>query len=85
MISHILFLFYRTDTDARIQKVMTEEFKSCTCLIIAHRLNSIMNSDLVLVMDDGRAAEFDTPSTLLQRPNGIFRELVRASERAHEH
>lgn len=72
------------ETDAAIQKVMHTEFCNSTCLIIAHRLNSIMNSDLILVMDDGRAAEFDTPQALLQKPGGMFRNLVRANERAHQ-
>jgi ATP-binding cassette subfamily C (CFTR/MRP) protein 1 len=68
------------ETDARIQRVFREEFKNATCITVAHRLNTIMDSDLVLVMDDGKAAEFDKPSSLLSREGGLFRSLVDASE-----
>ncbi|CAB9522599.1 Multiple drug resistance-associated protein-like transporter 1 [Seminavis robusta] len=67
------------DTDARIQTVMRTEFVNATCLTVAHRLNTIMDSDLILVMDDGRAAEFDKPKALLGR-GGMFRDLVQASK-----
>ena len=68
------------DTDARIQKVFRSEFNNATCITVAHRLNTIMDSDYVLVMDDGRAAEFDKPSNLLSKEDGIFRSLVDAWE-----
>ena len=54
------------DTDVLIQKVVRTEFKHCTVLTIAHRLNTIMDADRVLVMDQGIAAEFDQPHVLLQ-------------------
>ena len=54
------------DTDQLIQKVIREKFGHCTVLTIAHRLNTIMDSDKVLVMDKGDAAEFDSPDKLLQ-------------------
>ena len=41
-------------TDALIQKTIREEFKSCTMLIIAHRLNTIIDCDRVLLLDAGR-------------------------------
>mmetsp|Transcript_23427 Transcript_23427/g.65388 ORF Transcript_23427/g.65388 Transcript_23427/m.65388 type:complete len:488 (-) Transcript_23427:82-1545(-) len=66
------------DTDARIQKVMRSEFANATCITIAHRINTIMDNDYILVMDDGRAAEFDTPKNLLSK-GGMFRSLVEAS------
>ncbi len=56
------------------------EFSSATCITVAHRLNTIMDSDLVLVMDDGQAAEFDKPSSLLSKEKGIFKSLVDAWE-----
>merc|ERR1711957_143221 len=68
------------DTDARIQRVFRAEFKDATCITVAHRLNTIMDSDLVLVMDDGKAAEFDKPSSLLSKEGGMFKSLVDAWE-----
>jgi len=68
------------DTDARIQRVFRAEFKDATCITVAHRLNTIMDSDLVLVMDNGKAAEFDKPSSLLSKEDGIFKSLVDAWE-----
>ncbi|KAL3903657.1 MAG: hypothetical protein SGILL_010363 [Bacillariaceae sp.] len=66
------------DSDARIQRVIREEFVNATCITVAHRLNTIMDSDFILVMDDGKVAEYDTPQNLL-RNGGMFRDLVRAS------
>ncbi|KAJ1525502.1 hypothetical protein ONE63_010311 [Megalurothrips usitatus] len=62
-------------TDALIQKTIRSKFAHCTVLTVAHRLNTIMDSDRVLVMDDGRAAEFDHPHLLIQK-RGIFYSLV---------
>jgi ABC-type multidrug transport system fused ATPase/permease subunit len=66
------------ETDAAIQKVMRTEFAAATCITVAHRLNTIMDSDLILVMSDGKAEEFDTPANLLQK-GGMFRDLVKAA------
>jgi ABC-type proline/glycine betaine transport system ATPase subunit len=46
---------------------------------VAHRLNTIMDYDLVLVMDAGRAVEFASPNELLNIPGGVFSELVDAT------
>jgi len=66
-------------TDAIVQSMIREEFSGATVLTIAHRLNTIMDSDRVLVLDAGRVAEFDSPSVLMGMPDGIFRSMVEKS------
>lgn len=68
---------YTFRTDALIQKTIRREFASCTVITIAHRLNTIMDSDRVLVMDKGIAAEFDHPHILLSNHNSIFSFMVK--------
>ncbi|KAG0082431.1 Multidrug resistance-associated protein 1 [Podila epicladia] len=63
-------------TDRLLQETIKANFADCTVLTIAHRLNTIIESDKVLVMDGGVVAEFGEPHKLLQDPNGIFAELV---------
>jgi len=67
------------DTDARIQRVMRTEFKNSTCITVAHRINTIMDSDYILVMDDGCVAEFDRPKELISK-KGLFKDLIDAWE-----
>ncbi|RLO05681.1 hypothetical protein DYB28_010329, partial [Aphanomyces astaci] len=64
------------NTDRLIQESIRDSFKDCTCLTIAHRINTILDSDRILVMDKGSAAEYDTPAQLLKNPKGIFTNLV---------
>ncbi|KAF8578287.1 multidrug resistance-associated ABC transporter [Ramaria rubella] len=63
------------ETDSKLQHTIQTEFSSSTLLCIAHRLNTIVYYDRVLVMDAGRVAEFDTPLNLFDRPDSIFRSL----------
>lgn len=65
-------------TDELIQATIRSAFKHCTILTIAHRLNTIMDSDRILVMDAGEAREFDTPSNLLQDSTSLFSSMVDA-------
>merc|ERR1712157_692071 len=67
------------ETDAFIQKMLRTRFPNTTLLTIAHRLNTIVDYDCVLVMDAGRAAEFDAPAKLLENTEGIFSQLVDAT------
>ncbi|XP_072767862.1 ATP-binding cassette sub-family C member 4 isoform X2 [Anoplolepis gracilipes] len=63
-------------TDMLIQTTIRKKFKACTVLTIAHRLNTIMDSDKVLVMDHGQILEFDHPYLLLQNEKGHFSNMV---------
>ncbi|KAJ5078871.1 multidrug-resistance like protein 1 isoform i [Anaeramoeba ignava] len=65
-----------TETDSLIQKTIREQFKDCTVLTIAHRLHTIMDSDRIMCLENGKIKEFDKPSLLLQNPNGLLSKLV---------
>ncbi|XP_043486928.1 ATP-binding cassette sub-family C member 4-like isoform X2 [Polistes fuscatus] len=69
-------------TDALIQHTIRKKFAFCTVLTVAHRLNTIMDSDKVLVMDKGRMAEYDHPHILLQNKYSQFTSLVKETGRA---
>jgi ATP-binding cassette, subfamily C (CFTR/MRP), member 1 len=59
------------------QKTIRSEFKECTVLTIAHRLNTILDSDKVIVLDKGEIAEYDSPENLLQDKNSIFYSMAK--------
>ncbi|GAM28766.1 hypothetical protein SAMD00019534_119420 [Acytostelium subglobosum LB1] len=71
------------ETDALIQKTIRSEFSQCTVLTIAHRINTIIDSDMVMVLDKGELVEFDSPEVLRNRPSSIFYSLVQKSEMEH--
>ncbi|ODV71464.1 plasma membrane ATP-binding cassette transporter [Cyberlindnera jadinii NRRL Y-1542] len=73
------------ETDAKIQNTIAEEFSECTILCIAHRLNTILNYDRILVLEQGKVEQFDTPWALFNQ-DGIFRQMcersgIKSSER----
>ncbi|KAI9650831.1 hypothetical protein NHQ30_000865 [Ciborinia camelliae] len=63
-------------TDMLIQCSIREQFKQSTLLVIAHRLSTISDFDKILVMDDGRVVEFDSPEVLMARKGGVYRSLA---------
>ncbi|VVC32175.1 Hypothetical protein CINCED_3A023482 [Cinara cedri] len=68
-------------TDALIQETIRNIFRTCTVLTIAHRLNTIMNYDKILVMNDGTVVEFDRPFNLLKNTDGYFYKMVERTGR----
>jgi len=64
------------ETDILIQETIRTEFEMSTVLTIAHRINTVMDSDRVLVMSDGRVAEFASPGRLLMDQESVFYKLV---------
>jgi ABC-type multidrug transport system fused ATPase/permease subunit len=64
-------------TDKLVQETIRSAFKDHTIVTIAHRLNTILDSDRVLVLDRGKVAEFDTPHNLLQNPDSLFFSLCK--------
>jgi ABC-type bacteriocin/lantibiotic exporter with double-glycine peptidase domain len=65
-------------TESRVQQSLAS--LRCTRIIIAHRLSTVVDADLILVMDDGRLVEAGGHQELLLR-GGIYAELVRAQMR----
>ena len=66
--------------DSMLQRMIRTCFAEKTVLTIAHRLETIMDSDRVMVLDDGHLKEFDSPANLLQKEGeeALFRALVYA-------
>merc|ERR1719445_1415614 len=60
------------ETDNLIQSTIRAEFVDCTVLTIAHRLNTIMDSNRVVVLDQGKVIEFESPASLMAKKDSIF-------------
>ncbi|XAR64442.1 Xenobiotic-transporting ATPase [Bertholletia excelsa] len=65
-----------TATDNVIQKRIREETSRCTVITVAHRIPTIIDNDLVLVLDEGKVVEYDSPSELLKNKSSAFSKLV---------
>ncbi|QLG74461.1 hypothetical protein HG535_0G03440 [Zygotorulaspora mrakii] len=63
------------ETDKIIQKTIRSELKDRTILTIAHRLDTILDCDKILVLDKGEIKEFDTPANLLSNSGSMFYSL----------
>jgi ABC-type multidrug transport system fused ATPase/permease subunit len=64
------------ETDHVVQRVIREEFRACTVITVAHRINTIIDSDKILVLGEGRMLEFEHPARLLANPGSAFCALV---------
>ena len=64
------------NTEQIIQELMNEEFKDSTVITVAHRLNTVIKSDKILVMGFGKVIEFDTPEKLMNPITNILSLLI---------
>eukprot|EP00929_Paragymnodinium_shiwhaense_P071004 TRINITY_DN36074_c0_g1_i1.p1 TRINITY_DN36074_c0_g1~~TRINITY_DN36074_c0_g1_i1.p1 ORF type:complete len:1316 (-),score=242.54 TRINITY_DN36074_c0_g1_i1:101-3652(-) len=65
-----------SETDSAVQRAVREHLVGCTLLTIAHRLHTIIDSDLLLVMEAGRLGEFDSPAALLRNPESHLSQML---------
>ncbi len=68
--------------DQRIQATLrtAPAFRGCTLVVIAHRINTVLDSDVVLVFADGQCVEQGSPAELLARPNSLFNDMVQEAQ-----
>uniref|UniRef100_A0A7S0D8M6 ABC transporter domain-containing protein n=1 Tax=Amorphochlora amoebiformis TaxID=1561963 RepID=A0A7S0D8M6_9EUKA len=74
------------ETDRRIQRAIQTDpnLKQSTILVIAHRIRTIAQSDMILVVDNGHLVEAGSPSVLAKREGSVFRSMVKASGMSFE-
>lgn len=65
------------ETDSIVQNTIRTAFKDRTILTIAHRLNTVIDSDRILVLEDGKVAEYDAPKKLLENDKSLFYSLCK--------
>ncbi|KAF3945234.1 hypothetical protein CMV_028379 [Castanea mollissima] len=65
-----------TATDNLIQETIREETKGCTVITVAHRIPTVIDNELVLVLDEGKIVEYDSPAQLLKDKSSSFSKLV---------
>lgn len=71
-------------TDTLIQRSIREQFTNSTLIVIAHRLSTVVDFDRILVLDEGKVAEYGTPEELWRRANGIFRGMCESSGESNQ-
>ncbi|KAK2506084.1 hypothetical protein MC885_014007 [Smutsia gigantea] len=69
-------------TDTHVQRTIKDVFKGCTVLTIAQRLNTALNCNLVLVMENGEVVKFDKPEVLAEKPASAFAMLLPAENKS---
>ncbi|KOM27447.1 hypothetical protein LR48_Vigan406s025700 [Vigna angularis] len=62
-------------TDAILQRIIRQEFEACTVITVAHRVPTVIDSDMVMVLSYGKMVEYDEPSRLMDT-NSSFSKLV---------
>lgn len=73
----VLFIYLLSLFAIDTQKTIRSEFSDCTVLIIAHRLNTIIDADKIVVLDRGKLSEFDTPERLLADKQSAFYSMAK--------
>ncbi|CAL5096709.1 unnamed protein product [Urochloa decumbens] len=63
-------------TDAILQRVIKQEFSECTVITIAHRVPTVTDSDMIMVLSYGKMIEYDRPSSLMKNKESAFCKLV---------
>ena len=63
------------ETDRAMQRVIREEFRSYTIVMVSHRLEMVMDFDTLFVMDTGSVVEAGRPRELVEKEGGHFRQL----------
>ena len=66
-------------TEEILQNAINSLFKNITVITIAHRIKTILNYDRILVLEDGKIAEFDSPKNLIENKSSIFYDLYKKS------
>ncbi|GAB6028865.1 hypothetical protein CHUAL_004667 [Chamberlinius hualienensis] len=64
------------ETDLMMQELIRKQFSNSTILVIAHRLQTVIDLDRIMVLHRGKLVEFDSPAVLLNNPNSMFRQMV---------
>jgi ABC-type multidrug transport system fused ATPase/permease subunit len=67
-------------TEARVRTTLNRIMKGRTCFVVTHRISTAMASDLVLILEDGKVVEYDTPANLLAQ-DGPFRRVYEQQQR----
>ena len=70
-------------TDHKIQQILKEQFKHTTIITIAHRLDTVMDYDQIVVLDNGSVVEQGTVQELLNREEGVFKGMVKEQNKNH--
>ena len=65
------------ETDELIQETIRKQFTNCTIITIAHRLNTVIDYDKIMVLSKGQIIEYDLPQNLLQNQNSVFHSMAK--------
>ena len=63
------------NTDKEIQRIISDDLQECTIITISHRLDTILDCDRVMVLDQGEIKEFDNVAVLLSKTGGLLKQL----------